>query len=173
MQGLSDGGQDALKKLTATLDQAVERGTILRTTVAAGTEPVAIFFLNTELDRQEMVKVQSGEIVIPGLKAAPSVAKPASEPVPDVFTLYEENVGLLTPMVAEEMRDALKSYPEAWIRDAIREAANNNKRKWSYVSAILERWSSEGKSDGTNRGYPKKADPDKYIKGKYGHMVQR
>ena len=37
----------------------------------------------------------------------------------------------------------------------------------------LERWSAEGKDDGTYRGDFKKTDPDKYIKGKYGHMVRR
>jgi len=57
--------------------------------------------------------------------------------------------------------------------DAIKEAANQNKRKWSYISAILERWAAEGRSDGTYRRDTKKTDPDKYIKGKYGHMVQR
>ena len=40
-------------------------------------------------------------------------------------------------MIAEELREAKKTYPEAWLRDAIREAANHNKRKWSYISAIL------------------------------------
>ncbi|HUT96533.1 MAG TPA: DnaD domain protein, partial [Dehalococcoidales bacterium] len=92
---------------------------------------------------------------------------------PDIFSLYEQNIGMLTPMIAEELRDALKVYPENWINDAIKEAVSNNKRKWSYISAILERWTTEGRDDGTYRGDSKKTDPDKYIKGKYGHMVGR
>ena len=64
-------------------------------------------------------------------------------------------------------------YPDCWIRDAIKKAVNQNKRKWDYISAILERWTAEGKSDGSYRRGPEKEDPDKYIKGKYGHMVRR
>jgi DnaD/phage-associated family protein len=80
---------------------------------------------------------------------------------------------MLTPMVAEELKEAEKLYPQDWIGDAIKEAVNQNKRNWRYISAILERWSTEGRGDGTYRRDFKKTDPDKYIKGKYGHMVQR
>jgi len=76
-------------------------------------------------------------------------------------------------MIAEELREAEKLYPVTWIRDAIKEAVSLNKRNWRYVAAILERWSAEGKGDGTYRRDFKKTSPDKYIKGKYGHMVRR
>jgi len=76
-------------------------------------------------------------------------------------------------MIAEELREAEKLYPEAWIKDAVREAVTHGKRKWSYISAILEHWSTEGRSDGTYKRDSKKTDPDKYVKGKYGHMVKR
>ena len=93
---------------------------------------------------------------------------------PDIFTLYEENVGMLTPLIADELKEAGQHYPEAWIKDAIKEAVNQNKRNWKYISRILERWSTEGKKDGAHRGNSKtNTDPDKYVRGKYGHMVQR
>jgi hypothetical protein len=76
-------------------------------------------------------------------------------------------------MIAEELREAEKLYPEAWIRDAIKEAVNQNIRKKSYILAILERWATEGRNDGTYRRDTEKEDPDKYIKGRYGHMVRR
>jgi DNA replication protein len=176
MNGLTVDGSDPQLRLAAALDQAVARGTVLRMTVAAEGTSSDAFFLNTESDRQVMAKLHSGELQVPGLKVV-EVGAGSGEAMPDVFSLYEDNIGLLTPMISDELREAMKSYPEAWIRDAIREAARNNKRKWSYIAAIMERWNSEGKSDGksdgTYRGYSKKADPDKYIKGKYGHMVQR
>ena len=81
---------------------------------------------------------------------------------------------MLTPMIADELREADKQYPETWIKDAIKEAVTLNKRNWRYIARILEHWSTEGKDDGTYRGNLKKnTDPDKYIRGKYGHMVQR
>ena len=92
----------------------------------------------------------------------------------DIFTLYEQNIGMLTPLIADELREAEKQYPETWIKDAIKEAVALNKRNWRYIARILEHWSTEGKDDGTHRGNLKKnTDPDKYIRGKYGHMVQR
>ena len=97
-----------------------------------------------------------------------------TEKPPDIFTLYEENIGMLTPLIADELKEAVKQYPELWIRDAIKEAVEQNKRNWRYIARLLEHWSVEGKDDGTYRRHLKaNTDPDKYVKGKYGHMVQR
>ncbi len=156
------------------LEIAVKRGTILHIVLDRDGASEDVYFLNTESDRRVVAKIRNGELALAGMKAG-GQAYPdidASEQ-PDIFTLYEENIGMLTPMVAEELREAEKLYPEAWIRDAIKEAVNQGKRKWSYISAILERWSAEGKSDGTHRRDFKKTDPDKYTKQKYGHMVRR
>jgi DnaD/phage-associated family protein len=153
------------------LEMATKRGTILHLTLDRDGTPEDIYFLNTESDKQTMAKIQNGELKLSGLKAK-EPAHVDIEELPDIFTLYEQNIGMLTPMIAEELRDALKVYPETWIRDAIKEAVNQNKRKWSYISAILERWTAEGRGDGTYRGDSKKTDPDKYIKQKYGHIVR-
>ena len=131
-----------------------------------------IYFLNTESQRQLVAKIQGGELKLSGLK----VSEPATvitEALPDIFTLYEQNIGLLTPMVADELRDAEKLYPADWIREAIGEAVSLNKRNWRYISRILENWASEGKSSGTYSRDSKKTDPNKYVKGKYQHLVQR
>jgi len=154
------------------LEMAAERGTILHLALDRGSTPEDIYFLNTEADRQIVAKIQNGELKLSGLKAKEPAYVDAEEP-PDIFTLYEQNIGMLTPLIADELRDAEQLYPQAWIRDAIKEAVALNKRSWRYIAKILERWSTEGKSDGTYRGDSKKTDPDKYIKGKYGHMVRR
>jgi DnaD/phage-associated family protein len=64
---------------------------------------------------------------------------------PTIFLLYEQNVGLLTPLVAEELREAEERYPAEWIEEAFRLAIQQNKRKWSYIRAILKRWETDGK----------------------------
>jgi len=64
---------------------------------------------------------------------------------PNIYTLYEQNIGLLLPLVAEELREAEQEYPREWIEAAFREAVQQNKRKWSYIRAILRRWASDGK----------------------------
>jgi DnaD/phage-associated family protein len=156
--------------LRSALEMAAKRGTILHIVLDRDGEGEDIYLLNTESDRQAVAKIQSGELHLPGLKAdRPTYIE---EEPPDIYTLYEQNIGMLTPMIAEELRDAERVYPQTWIRDAIKEAVNQNKRKWSYISAILERWSTEGKGDGTYRKNFEKTDPDKYIKQKYGHMVR-
>ena len=171
MSSLKEAAKSPGEALRQALEMATKRGTILHMVLDRDGVPEDIYFLNTRSDRQVMAKVQSGELVLSGLKTRPP-ADVETEELPDLFTLYEQNIGMLTPMIADELREAEKLYPETWIRDAIKESVNQNKRKWGYVSAILERWSTEGRSDGTYRR-DSKTDPDKYIKGKYGHMVRR
>ncbi len=172
MRSLREEAKAPEEVLRESLDKAVKRGTVLRIVLDRDGTPEDIYFLNTESDSQVVAKIQSGEFSLPGLKAGRQAYVEAEE-LPDVFTLDEQNIGMLTPMIAEELREAEKLYPKAWIKDAIREAVNHGKRKWSYISAILEHWSAEGKSDGAYRRDSKKTDPDKYIKGKYGHLVRR
>jgi len=94
-------------------------------------------------------------------------------PAVNIFALYEQNIGMITPMIAEELKEADKIYPPQWIEEAFKEAVTLNKRSWRYIARILERWASEGKDSGEHRRNIKKIDPDKYIKGRYGHLVQR
>jgi DnaD/phage-associated family protein len=91
----------------------------------------------------------------------------------NIFALYEQNIGMITPIIAEELKEAEKLYPPQWIEEAFKEAVTLNKRSWRYIARILERWASEGKDSGEHRRNIKKIDPDKYIKGQYGHMVRR
>jgi DNA replication protein len=91
----------------------------------------------------------------------------------NIFALYEQNIGIITPIIAEELREADKLYPPQWIEDAFKEAVTLNKRSWKYIARILERWASEGKDSGEYRRDVKKDGSDKYIKGRYGHLVQR
>lgn len=79
----------------------------------------------------------------------------------NAFTLYENNIGLLTPMVAEEIKEAEKDYPPNWIADAIQEAVLHNARNWKYVSAILKRWKAEGR-DNSNGKESKRVQGEPY-----------
>ena len=94
-------------------------------------------------------------------------------PAINIFALYEQNIGIITPMIAEELKEAEKLYPPQWIEEAFKEAVTLNKRSWKYIARILERWASEGKDNGEYKRDLKKGGPDKYIKGRYGHFVKR
>ena len=63
--------------------------------------------------------------------------------------------------MAEKLHDAVDTYTEGWVCDAVRIAAEANAHSWRYVEAILERWKREGKDNGrgaaeraTGRGPP-------------------
>ncbi|GIT13515.1 MAG: hypothetical protein CM1200mP35_03350 [Chloroflexota bacterium] len=70
-------------------------------------------------------------------------------------------------MLAEELKLAEKEYNHGWIEEAFQIAVNQNKRSWGYISAILRRWSTEGRDDrgeyGKSRGYTQEDNPGKYI----------
>jgi DNA replication protein len=158
--------------LRLALEKAAGRGTIIPLALDKDGISEDIYFLNDESGRQAAAKIASGQIQPGGLKAGRKPDVPPGE-IPDIFTLYEQNIGMLTPMIADELREAEKLYPPDWLRDAIREAALHNKRNIKYITKILENWSVEGRSDGTYQRDIKKTGPDKYFKGKYGHMVRR
>ena len=157
--------------LRQSLEMAAKRGTIIHLVLDRDGVSEDVYLLNTESDRKIAEKIQNGELKLSGMKAVGQTYV-AVEEQPDIFTLYEQNVGMLTPIIAEELREAEKLYPANWIREAIKEAVSLNKRSIRYIVRILERWAAEGKSDGTYQRVSK-TDPDKYIKGKYGHMVRR
>jgi DNA replication protein len=144
------------------LSLAVDQGIISRATLEIDGKPEEAYFVSTESDREAMDNIRGGKV-------------PASNVVPqgNIFALYEQNVGMITPMIAEELKEAEKLYPEQWIKQAFREAVMMNKRHWRYIARILERWANEGKVSGEHRRGTKESSPDKYIKGKYGHLVKR
>ena len=164
--------EESEKLLSNALDMAVKRGTILLLELDRDGEQEELYFINTENDRKALEKIRNGEIVLEGLKPGRRTHVVESETPPDIFTLYEENIGLLNPLIAEWLKEAENLYPESWIRDAIKEAVSLNKRNWRYIDRILENWSAEGRSDGTHkRG--SKTGTAKYDKQKYGHIFQR
>lgn len=166
--GMKEEGETPEDTLQRGLDMAIDRGTVLRVALDLDEKPEEAYFLNTEADRRSIAQIQSGEISLPGINIAKKVSGTEIEEAPNIFTLYEQNIGMLTPMIADELREAEQQYPVEWVRDAIKEAVSLNKRNWRYITRILEGWATKGRGDET-----RKTDPNKFIKGKYGHMVQR
>ncbi|HEX9896861.1 MAG TPA: DnaD domain protein [Dehalococcoidales bacterium] len=169
---LRAGTTPVAETLHQALDMAVKRGTILHLALDRDGTKEEIYLLNTKQDRDTIEKIRSGELRLPHLEVK-QVTEVSTEPQPNIFTLYEENIGLLTPMIAEDLKEAEKLYPEPWIKDAFKEAVKANKRSWRFVAFLLERWATEGKKDGTYQRNLKATDPDKYVKDKYGHFFQR
>jgi len=167
-------GEDAVRR---GLDAAVERGTLLRLDVepepaAGGHEGQAqeLYFLNTAAGRREAAATKAD------LEGLGRLLPPPTEPPevkPNIFELYEQNIGPLTPMVAEYLKDAEEQYPADWFEPAFQRAVEQNKRSWSYIAAILRRWEAEGpdyEKAGRDLEGPGRKRP---LSGRYRHLVSR
>ena len=142
LKGLQSEGKDASEEIRRGLRLAVMRGTFL-THQLEGTGTV--FLLNTEAGQRSLTRLKSGEskTLIEDHDEQPG-GGPALEK-PNIFALYEDSIGALSPLLAEELKEAEARYPESWLREAFGIAVAENKRSWRYVAGILRRWTAEGK----------------------------
>jgi len=69
----------------------------------------------------------------------------------DIFKMYEQEFGALTPMIADAIKDAEKTYPADWIPEAMQIAVGRNKRNWKYVEGILKNCKAAGKRPSLNK----------------------
>jgi DNA replication protein len=148
------------EEIRAGMEKAVKRGVILRAEHKAD----VLYFLNSPRGRAAANSFLHG-----GQQAAEVAAVPFARP--NIFRLYEENIGPLTPLIADALKDAEELYSAEWIADTISLAVKNNKRSWRYCEAILKRWKEEGRAEKQDRRDPEK-DRDKYIKGEYADYIE-
>ena len=142
------------------IEKAVKRGSILK--VEHKTE--VLYFLNSPRGRAAANAFLHGE------HKATGVAAVAFER-PNIFRLYEENIGPLTPLIADALKDAEETYSAEWVSETIELAVKHNKRSWKYCEAILKRWKEEGRGEKQDRR-DSEEDRDKYIKGEYADYIE-
>ena len=137
-------GQDGeSERLEAGLALAIERGTLLSLDIEHDGRQERMYLLNTPSGRRAVEQLRDGRIelgrVLPPVQEAPLLERA------NIYQLYEENIGPLSPIVAQELHEAEELYPLEWIEEALNEAALQNKRSWKYAGAILQRWATEGR----------------------------
>jgi DnaD/phage-associated family protein len=116
------------------------------------------------------MRARAGEISLkPRRRAAPA---PAPER-PDIFRVYEDHIGTITPFVGERLLEAQARYPWPWIEDAFREAADMNIRNWRYVARILENMEREGRSRETTGRDTLEERERRYLGGARGPIGYR
>ena len=160
MSGLGPEPQAALQK---GLQNAVERGTLLLAQSSPDTQ--VLYFLNSPRGRAAVGLVKEG-------KWTPGAGVPVSldRERPNIFRLYEEHIGPLTPIMSDTLRDAENTFPAEWIEEAIRLAVHKNARNWRYIDAILHSWQEKGRHE-TNRRNPKE-DYRGYIEGDFAEFIE-
>jgi DNA replication protein len=167
LAGLAAPGLTREEALGEALDRAVVRRTLLRATAGEGPARREWYFVNSARGRSAVEDLLAGRWT-PGEPGQPVRLEGQR---PNIFVLYEQNVGPLMPLLSEELMEAEATYPAAWIEDAFREAAAMNKRSWRYVQAILERWAVEGKDDETSRRGDER-DRRRFIEGEYADYIE-
>jgi DNA replication protein len=130
-------GEDALER---GLDLAVWRGTLLRARTQSARREDEIYSLNTPANRKSLEGLVSRELRLE--QTLPPASKANNS---GIFALYEQNIRPVTPLIAEELKEAERRYPDNWIHDAFREALSLNKANWRYIESILRRWEAEGR----------------------------
>ena len=144
MSGFASLSNQAEMILVESLNRAVKRRTILEAELKLEGRFERLYFLNSPKGRAAINAIEKGEW---RHSADPQAPVELFHDTSNIFHLYEENIGLLTPMISESISDAQDTYPLQWIEDAMRIAVENNKRSWRYIEAILKRWQQEGRDE--------------------------
>jgi DNA replication protein len=141
MSGLADLPEDGAPALNVSLARCVNRGTLLKAEIRMRGESVPVYFFNSPKGRAAVTAIQNMEWRPEDDQSAPVELAPER---PNIYALYEQNIGPITPLLGETLADAEDEYPANWIEEAFRIAVEKNVRNWRYVEAILRRWHERG-----------------------------
>ncbi len=166
-------GDEPQRRVLRGFQAAVNRGIFLGYQQESSRPEETFFLLNTEAGRRALARwTKAGAAPVnhslTGKQfAASSAPVPSIEEKPNIFARYEDNIGTISPMLAEELKEAEAEYSRSWIDEAFKIAVTQNKRNWGYISAILRRWAAEGRDGGKEHGksgrHPQTDNPGKYI----------
>jgi DNA replication protein len=157
-------------ELDIALYRAIERGTLLKIEIAQNDE--TLYFANTA----------NGRLAVEQIKAGRWQMSDTNDPVqilperPNIYRIYEENIGALTPLIADDLKDAEREFGVEWVAEAIALSVSMEKRNLKYVRAILKRWKQEGKHEthqGTTRQADGGTDERRSIFGKYADYFEQ
>ncbi len=132
----STEAQTATSKILKALNRAVRRGALTRSWTGDGETARTRYLLNMG-PPSEAATAQS--------ERQPAVVKRYDSTGPAVFAAYEDAIGLLTPLIADQIQQSLDRYPADQILDAIRESVRTNRRSWRNIQRILQNWSDSGR----------------------------
>lgn len=129
------------------LEQLVVRGAVLRVEARSGGQAHRWYFVHTPVTRELVAAIERGALAPPRSMWTDESPPDITSDPPTPFLLYEQNIGPLTPMIADRITRAIREYPADWIEDAIDEAVAYNRRSWKYIERILDSWMAQGRSE--------------------------
>ena len=134
---LGENLTERVEALESGLRGAVERGVLVTAEVEAKGLRNRLYLVNTEANRRALggIDGEGVEVSVPNAESAERL---------NAFAVYENNVGPITPIIVEELKDAVERYSEQWVIEAIEEAVRKSARNWTYIEAILKNRRQEG-----------------------------
>lgn len=168
--------REPLEAIRRGIELALARDALLRFVLRLEEGDQHWLMPSTPENRARLARLGRGEEWPPDVTAR--IGQPTEVLIerPNIFRLYEQNIGIVTPIIADQLIEALEIYPEAWIEEAIAEAVSYNRRQWRYVQRVLDRWATEGRgheADRRHHGAAGAVDPEKYLRGKYASLFRR
>jgi DNA replication protein len=153
------------------LEKAVKRGSLVEALPGTKSQGIrkkvaALYFLNSPRGRAAAAAYTKGQ-----WQPEAGISAPPPPERPNIFKLYEENIGPLTPLIADALKDSEKTYPPEWVAEALEIAVKNNKRNWKYVEVILRRWKEQGHAKKQDRRDAQE-DGRRYIEGEYADFIE-
>lgn len=146
------------------LELAVQRRTLLAYQPHADNPEQQLYALNIESVRRAWQRgPELDSLLAESQPDGPAAVEPPISERPNIFTLYENNIGTISPMLAEQLKEAEEQYPWAWVSEAFKIAVTQNKRSWAYISSILQRWADEGIDYGKSGRHPEKDHRTQYL----------
>jgi DnaD/phage-associated family protein len=147
------------------LHAAVQRGTLLHLPLPGDGRLLNWYLVNTAANRAWVARQQQEHAPL-----TPNA--PAPEERPALLTLYEQHIGVITPLILDELREAEERYPYPWIEAAMREAVQANARSWRYVRKILERWATRNGRHHAPDQSERPVELAEYFDGEYSYLFQ-
>ena len=146
---LSLGGAEAAERA---LEALAAHGLLLHGSSAD--DGTAGYCLDTPANRRALAAQEGSKRIARGTAIQDNevMADAAASARPNLFQLYEDNIGVITPMAAERLKDLEAEYPQEWIADAFQQAVLGNIRNLRYIEATLQRWRDDGRGDGKSGG---------------------
>ena len=130
---------DVHDEIATGVRQAIRRGSLVGALDRSGLQ---YLFPNSELGQAAAKAIERGETI----ESIPQIIGR-----PNIFVLYEQNIGALTPLIVEQLEDAAKEFPPEWIEFAFAEAVKQNARSWAYVKKILDNRARGAKRETSGR----------------------
>lgn len=165
LAGLAPRPDDQVPTLRDGFERCVARGTLLHLHVTFEHDTDEFYFMNTERGRQSVQALENGEW-LPDERLRPIGLEVVR---PSIYAIYEQTIGPLTPMIAQQLQDAVQTYSPEWVMDAMQVAVDRGVRKWTYIVAILEGRLSRGQKGAK----PSQEDLLNDLKSRYSDLIEK